>query len=55
MKISTNNKLIKRNARIGQITSITALVILGVGMYITFQMPEKFSYSLLALIVGFFL
>jgi len=55
MKISTNSKLIKRNARIGQITSITALVILGIGMYITFQMPEKFSYSLLALIVGFFL
>ncbi|MFC2064770.1 hypothetical protein ACFLXB_06710 [Chloroflexota bacterium] len=55
MKISTNSKLIKRNARIGQITSITALVILGIGMYITFQRPELFSYSLLALIVGFFL
>jgi hypothetical protein len=55
MKISTNSKIIKRNARIGQITSIAALVILGIGMYITFQMPELFSYSLIALILGFFL
>ena len=55
MKISTNTKLVKRNARIGQITSITALIILGIGMYITFKMPELFSYSLIALILGFFL
>jgi len=55
MKIVTNQKLIKRNARIGQITSIAALVILAIGMYITFKMPDKVAYSLSALLLGFFL
>lgn len=55
MKISTNHKLIKRNARIGQITSLVALGILAAGMYITFKMPDKVGYSLGALLFGFFL
>jgi len=55
MKISTNTKLIKRNARIGQITSLTALGILAAGMYITFKNPAAVGYSLGALIAGFFL
>src|SRR5512136_1316798 len=55
MKIVTNEKLIKRNARIGRYTTMAALVILGIGAYITFTMPDKFAYSLGALLVGFFL
>lgn len=55
MKISTNHKLIKRNARIGQITSLVALAILAAGMYITFKTPENVGYSLGALLFGFFL
>ncbi len=55
MKIVTNKKLIKRNARIGQITSLSALAILAVGMFITFKMPDKVAYSLGALLIGFFL
>jgi hypothetical protein len=55
MKIATNHKLIKRNSRIGQITSLTALGILAAGMYITFKYPEKVGYSLAALLFGFFL
>jgi hypothetical protein len=55
MKIATNTKLIKRNSRIGQITSLSALGILAVGMYITFKMPEKVAYSLGALLLGFLL
>ncbi|MCX6033432.1 MAG: hypothetical protein NTV38_00400 [Chloroflexi bacterium] len=55
MKIVTNIKLIKRNAKIGQYTSIGALVILGVGLYISFKMPDKFAYSLGALLLGFFM
>jgi hypothetical protein len=55
MKSVTNQKLIKRNARIGQITSIGALVILGVGLFITFKYPDKFVYSLGALLLGFIL
>ena len=55
MKVVTNNKLIKRNAKIGQYTSIGALVVLGIGLYISFKMPDKFAYSLGALLLGFFM
>lgn len=55
MKVVTNTKLIKRNAKIGQYTSVGALVILGVGLYISFKMPDKFAYSLGALLLGFFM
>jgi hypothetical protein len=55
MKIVTNTKLIKRNSKIGQFTSIGALVILGIGLLITFKMPEKFAWSLACLLAGFFL
>ncbi len=53
MKIIKNEKLIKRNSRIGQWTSLGALAVLGVGMYISFQRPDLFTYSIGALIVGF--
>jgi hypothetical protein len=55
MKTVTNDKLIKRNAKIGQYTSLGALAILGVGLYLTFKMPDKFAYSLAALLIGFFM
>jgi hypothetical protein len=55
MKIIKNEKLIKRNGQIGQVTSIAALAILGLGMYISFSKPELFSYSIGALLVGFIL
>src|SRR6266542_271445 len=53
MKSIKNEKLIKRNATIGNWTSIAALVILGGGMYISFRRTELFAYSLIALLVGF--
>ena len=53
MKIIKNETLIKRNAKIGGWTSIAALVVLGLGMYISFTRPELFIYSLLALLLGF--
>ena len=55
MKTVTNDKLIKRNAKIGQYTSLGALAVLGVGLYLTFKMPDKFAYSLAALLIGFFM
>jgi len=55
MKIIKNEKLIKRNSQIGQWTSLGALVILGGGMYLSFSKPQLFSYSLIALVVGFML
>ena len=57
MKIISNDKLIKRNSRIGNITSLSSVAVLGVGMYFSFKdvdgkfLPLTFS----SLIVGFLL
>ena len=53
MQIIKNEKLIKRNGKIGQYTSLGALGVLGVGMYLSFQRPDLFAYSIGALILGF--
>jgi hypothetical protein len=53
MEIISNESLIRRNARIGQIASIVGLLVLAAGMYISFARPDMFNYSLLALLVGF--
>jgi hypothetical protein len=53
MKIVKNEKLIKRNSKIGQYTSLGALVVLGVGMYISFTKPELFVWAVGALLLGF--
>jgi hypothetical protein len=53
MKIIKNEALIRRNARIGSWSSLAALVVLGIGMYISFTRTELFVYSLIALVLGF--
>ena len=53
MKIVKNEKLIQRNGKIGQYTSLGALVVLGLGMYISFNRTDLFVYSIVALLVGF--
>ncbi|NUM44512.1 MAG: hypothetical protein HUU38_07365 [Anaerolineales bacterium] len=53
MRIVTNEKLIKRNARIGQITSVVGLVILIAGVIINFRDPTQVGLSLGALLIGF--
>ena len=53
MKIIKNEQLIKRNAKIGQWTSLAALAVLGGGMYLSFTRPQLFTYSLIALLLGF--
>ena len=53
MKIVKNEKLINRNSKIGQYTSLGALVVLGVGMYISFTRPELFVWAVGALLLGF--
>ncbi|MGB7876108.1 MAG: hypothetical protein WBL25_17125 [Anaerolineales bacterium] len=53
MKIIKNEKLIKRNAKIGQYTSLGALAVLGAGMYISFTRPELFVWAVGALLLGF--
>lgn len=53
MKIIKNEKLIKRNSTIGNWTSLGALVVLGVGMYISLTRTDLFVYALVTLLVGF--
>jgi hypothetical protein len=55
MKIIIDEKLINRNAKIGQILTIVSLVTLGAGMFITFQKPDLLIVSIGALLVGFLL
>lgn len=53
MKIIKNEQRIKRNAQIGSWTSLAAIAVLGLGMYISFTRTELITLSLTALIVGF--
>jgi hypothetical protein len=55
MNIISNDKLIARNAKIGQYSSLVSLVILGIGMYISFTRQDLFNISIIALLVGFIL
>lgn len=55
MQVIINEKMIKRNAKIGSYTSLAALVILGIGLYISFVYPEFATWSFVALIAGFVL
>jgi hypothetical protein len=57
MNIITNESLIKRNARISQISMIGGLMVLAGGMFISFKLtdPRYFYVSLLALLIGFIL
>jgi len=53
MKIIKNEKRIKRNSTIANWTQLGAIAVLGVGMYISFNKPELFTYALASLLVGF--
>jgi hypothetical protein len=58
MKIIKNEKMIKRNGRIGSWVSIAALIVLGAGMYISFSNPsnpQMFTYAMVTLVAGFIL
>ncbi len=56
MKIISNNRLIARNKRIGSFSLIASLVVLGVGMVLTFQNDVNLlTYAMVCLIIGFIL
>lgn len=55
MNIYRNDSLIKRNARIAQISMLAGLAVLGAGMVVSFRSPEQFNLSLIALLLGFVL
>jgi hypothetical protein len=53
MNIIRNEKLIKRNSKIGQFALLGGLVVLAGGMFISFRYPDQFGISLAALMLGF--
>lgn len=56
MKIYTDEAKIKKNRLIGQITTIASLVILAIGLYLSFQGAGNYiTISFAALILGFIL
>lgn len=55
MKIASNTKLITRNQKIGRYTTLAAIAVLGIGLYISISTPDAFSWSLGAMLLGFFL
>lgn len=48
-----NEPVVRRNARIAQITMIAGLIVLAGGMYVSFAKPEQFGISIGALMLGF--
>ncbi len=55
MNIHRNEALIKRNGRIGQITTLAGLAVLAAGMVVSFSRPQEVGLSLGALLLGFLL
>ena len=55
MNIIRNESLVKRNARIAQITMLGGLAVLAGGMFVSFRYPEQLGLSLGALMLGFLL
>jgi hypothetical protein len=53
MKVITNEKMIKRNSRIGQGATILGLLVLVGGMVISFTKQNLVGFSWVALLVGF--
>ncbi len=52
MKVVTNEKLIARNAKIGAWSSLAGLVVLGVGLYISFRWQKYVALSFVCLLMG---
>jgi hypothetical protein len=57
MNIITNESMIKRNARIAQVSMIAGLLVLGGGMFVSLRFTDSryFYLTLLALLFGFIL
>jgi hypothetical protein len=53
MKVITNDKLIKRNGRLGQIATIGGLLVLAGGLFVSFRYPNYSFFAWFALLVGF--
>jgi hypothetical protein len=54
MRVTTNQKLIKRRGRLGMIASLSGIAVLALGMFASFRQQIAWV-SLIALVVGFLL
>ena len=52
MKVTTNERLIARNVKIGNWSSLVGLGMLGIGLYISLKLPEYIAFSFLSLLIG---
>jgi hypothetical protein len=55
MKIIINEKLVRRNSRLGQIASVAGLLVLGAGFFISLRYPQWILFAWGALLAGFIL
>ena len=53
MKIITNDRMIKRNGRMGQVATIAGLLVLVGGMFVSFRFPTLAGLAWIALLIGF--
>jgi hypothetical protein len=53
MNVFTNEKLIKRNGRLGQVATFSGLLVLAGGMFVSFRYPTYSIFAWVALLVGF--
>ncbi len=53
MKVITNEKMIKRNARLGKYANYAGLILLGGVMVLSFTNPTFFNYYWIGLFLGF--
>jgi hypothetical protein len=53
MRVFTDDSLIKRNGRLGQIATIAGLLVLVGGMFVSFRYPNFAGFAWIALLVGF--
>ncbi len=49
MKIVSNTKMIRRNKKIGQFLTVGDLVVLGIGLYFSFNQHEQITITIGAL------
>ncbi len=53
MKINTDERMIKRNGRLGQVATFSGLLVLVGGMFISFRYPTYAGLAWIALLIGF--
>jgi len=53
MKVITNDRLVRRNGRLGQIATLAGLLVLVGGMFVSFRYPNYAGFAWIALFIGF--